>query len=65
MELTTDFSFTPGRYVIELIAFLHGEVTDHVPGAMDFEVKDGNFFGNGRKPWNSSAMHLKTQWTLR
>lgn len=64
MELPDDFSFSPGRYVIELIAFLHGEVADHVPGAMDFEVKDGDFYNNGRKPWNSSAMHLRTRWTL-
>jgi lipopolysaccharide transport system ATP-binding protein len=64
MELPDGFSLNPGRYVLELMAFLYGEVTDHIPGALEFEVKDGDFFGNGRKPWNPSAMHLKTQWTL-
>lgn len=65
MELPPEFSLTPGRYMLELIVFIHGEISDHVPGALEFEVKDGDFFGNGRKPWNSSAVHVKTQWTLR
>ena len=65
MELPDDFSLNPGRYSLELIAFQHGEVTDHLPGVLDFEVKDGDFFGNGRKPWNASAIHLKTQWALQ
>lgn len=65
MVLPENFSFNPGRYVLELVAFQHGEITDHIPGALEFEVKDGDFFGNGRKPWNASAMHLKTQWMLQ
>jgi lipopolysaccharide transport system ATP-binding protein len=65
LELPADFSLNPGRYVVEVMAFLHGELCDHVPGAIEFEVKDGDFFGNGRKPWNHPAMHLKTQWAVK
>lgn len=64
MEVPADFSLTPGRYVIELAAFSHGELADHLPGALNFEVKDGDFYGNGRKPWNPTAIHIKTNWVL-
>jgi lipopolysaccharide transport system ATP-binding protein len=64
LDLPGEFSLTPGRYVMELIVFLHGEAADHVPGALDFEVKDGDFFGNGRKPWNAAAAYVNTQWAL-
>ncbi len=65
MELSPEFALTPGRYLLELSALVHSEVTDHVPGAVEFEVKDGDFFGNGRKSCNTSALMIKTQWSVQ
>jgi lipopolysaccharide transport system ATP-binding protein len=64
IEIPADFSFTPGRYTVELASLVNGEVGDHVPGALEFEVRDGDFFGNGRKSCNTSALLVKSQWML-
>ncbi len=64
VEIAPDFSFTPGRYTVELVARINGEVGDHVPGALEFEVRDGDFFGNGRKSCDTAALLVKARWKL-
>ena len=46
------------------MAFVNDEPADHVPGALDFEMEDGDFFGNGRKTHNPAAVMIKSQWSL-
>jgi len=64
LEIPADFSLPPGRYSVELAAHIYEEAADHIPGAMEFEVRDGDFFGNGRKPHDPAAFLIKPKWTL-
>ena len=64
LQIPPHFSLAPGRYQMELAAFIFEEVADHVPGALDFEMEDGDFFGNGRKTHNPAAIMIKNQWSL-
>ncbi len=64
LEIPPHFALTPGRYQMELVAFIDEEAADHVPGALDFEMEDGDFFGNGRKTHNPAAVIIKNQWSL-
>jgi lipopolysaccharide transport system ATP-binding protein len=63
LEIPPDFSLAPGRYSLELCALVHEELTDHVPGALDFEVQEGDFFGNGRRSPDPSSVLVKAQWS--
>ena len=64
LQVPPHFALTPGRYQMELVAFVNDEPADHVPGALDFEMEDGDFFGNGRKTHNPAAVMIKNQWSL-
>ncbi len=64
LEIPPLFALTPGRYLAELVVFIYGEVADHVPGALEFEVKEGDFFGNGRHSKDTSALLVRHQWKL-
>ena len=64
LQIPPHFSLAPGRYQMELAAFIFEEVADHVPGALDFEMEDGDFFGNGRKTHNPAAVMIRNQWSL-
>jgi lipopolysaccharide transport system ATP-binding protein len=64
LDIPSDFSLTPGRYSLELCAFVNGEVTDHIPGALEFEVQDADFYGNGRKSTDPAAVLVKTKWSV-
>jgi lipopolysaccharide transport system ATP-binding protein len=59
-----EFSLLPGRYSVNAALRLHGELADHVPDALAFEMEDGDFFGTGRKPAGSGAVFYKNQWHL-
>jgi hypothetical protein len=64
LEIPPDFSLTPGRYSLEVCAFVQDELADHIPGALEFEVQEGDFFGNGRKSRDTSAVLVKTKWSI-
>jgi lipopolysaccharide transport system ATP-binding protein len=64
LQVPTHFAMTPGRYQMELVAFIDDDPADHVPGALDFEMEDGDFFGNGRKTHNPAAIMIRHQWSL-
>ena len=64
LRVPADFSLAPGRYSLELAAHVFEEVAEHIPGALEFEVRDGDFFGNGRKPRDPAAMMVKSHWLL-
>ncbi|MEP6667589.1 MAG: ABC transporter ATP-binding protein [Chthoniobacter sp.] len=64
VKIPSDVSLVPGRYSIELMALTSDEVADHIPGALDFEVHDGDFFGNGRRAHQPAAFLTKSAWSL-
>jgi len=65
VQMPADFSLTPGNYSVELIATVYDEMADQIPGAMEFEVQEGDFFGNGRRPFYPAAMMVKSRWDLQ
>jgi lipopolysaccharide transport system ATP-binding protein len=64
VQIPVEFSLAAGRYSVEVISYIAGEVADHVPGALDFEIQDGDFFGNGRRPHFPSTILVKGSWLL-
>ena len=65
IEIPPALSLYPGVYSIEVSAWVGGTNADHVPGALNFEVQDGDFFGNGRKPFDQCAILHKPIWLLQ
>ena len=65
LQVPADVSLAPGHYTVELAAVIYDELADHIPGAMEFEVRDGDFFGNGKKPHDAAAFLVKARWSLR
>ena len=46
------------------MVLIFDEVSDHIPGALEFEVQDGDFFGNGRRAMQPAALMIKNSWSL-
>jgi len=65
IEIPPALSLTPGVYSLEVSAWVNGVNADHVPGALNFEVQDGDFFGNGRKPSDQSALLFNPTWLVQ
>ncbi len=65
LQVPADVSLAPGRYSVELAAVIYDEVADHIPGAMEFEMRNGDFFGNGKMPHDPAAFLVKAPWSLQ
>lgn len=65
VRLTFDrhFSLVPGIYSVNVALTVHGEMSDHVPEALSFEVEEGDFFGSGRKALSSGVVMYRNQWS--
>lgn len=63
-RLTNEFSLFPGVYTINVAAFIHGELVDHVPNALELVVQEGDFFGTGRWPRGKPLVLVKQDWSI-
>jgi lipopolysaccharide transport system ATP-binding protein len=44
------FPVVPGRYTLNLVSEVQGDLADWIPGAVTFDVQPGDYYGTGRLP---------------
>lgn len=65
LEFPADFSLGPDRYHVNCAALIQTDFVDFIADALIFDVNEGDFFGNGRKPFSAGAVLIKNKWHLQ
>lgn len=65
IKLSKEVSLAPGRYYINIAAFVNGSIADYIKQAIIFTVDEGSFFYNGKNPNGKSLCFIKQQWEVR